>query len=170
MTLAFTVLYDGHRNALCELVADGFTQANYDPTLAYVNDTLSASTPIGVLAGSVAGIHGPLLAGKGDATHEPIGFFMNNAVGNPFENSPGVASNKVTILNVPGCVMKLPYYETHTVAGVAQTYSAGDALYASPNGFVTKDAAGAGVDSKIVGYVMDVPTTDDPRLTVISAI
>jgi hypothetical protein len=170
MALKFEVLYDGHRNALCELVAAGFTQQNYDPTLTYVNDTLDAETPIGVLAGSVAGIHGALLNGPGNATNEPYGFFMNNAVGNPFENSPGVASNKVTVINVPGCVLKLPYYETHTVAGAPQTYAAGDDLYASPTGFVTKDSAGVGVDSKILGYVLDVPTTDDPRLTIITAI
>lgn len=169
--MALKVLYRGHNNTYCDLADAALTQQNWTP--ATVNDTLSSATKNGVLGGSLAGIRGPGIAGKADATHRPLGWFVNDAQSDPFDNSPAIASGKAVFISVPGSMFKINVYETHTEDGLsALTYSEGDVLYSSQNGLATKEVAGAGnnVGDIAVGIVIDVPTAEDPYLTVSSLI
>ena len=59
----------------------------------------------------------------------PIGLFVNNAAGNPFENSPAVASNKVAI------AAKFASVEVDVYEDVV--FAVSDKLYASANSFLT---------------------------------
>ena len=169
--MALKVLYRGHNNTYCDLTDEALTQQNWNPTL--VNDTITSTTKNGVLGGSLAGIHGPALVGKADATHRPMGWFVNDAQGDPFDNSPAVASGKAVFISVPGSMFKINVYETHTEDGLTPlTYDAGDILYASVNGLATKEVAAAGnnVGDVAVGVVIDVPTADNAFLTISSLV
>ena len=75
-------------NQSVDLDAAAFTQDNFPS--GRVNSTLSAETSKGVLGGSVAGISGNFEIAAASETATPVGWFLNDAVGNPFENSPAV--------------------------------------------------------------------------------
>lgn len=140
----------GYRNAMGFLTADAFTQANPPivTTAANVSTTLSGITSVGVLGASVAftrpdagnGYHGgPVQVGAAYvAGQKPLGLFLNDAIGNAFENTPGVASNRGPYAAGQGCV-GVSLWETQQQVGgsAALTYAAGDALYASVNGLLT---------------------------------
>ena len=140
----------GFRNSMGILSADAFTQANPPVvvTAANVSTTLSGITKVGVLGATVAfmrpdagnGYHGgPVLVGAAyQAGQKPLGLFLNDAVGNAYENLPGVASGRGPYACVQGCV-GVSLWETQIQVGAstALTYTAGDSLYASVNGLLT---------------------------------
>lgn len=169
--MALKILNRGNNNTYADLVEEAFTQINYLEGTT-VNDTLDATSPRGVLGGSLAGIHGAGLVGKADADHRVVGWFVNNAEGDPFDNAPAVASNKgVFIRQLP--MIQIDVYETHLQDGTDElTYAAGDLLYTSTNGFATNEAPDVGndVDSTVVGIVLDVPTAENPFMTILSQI
>jgi hypothetical protein len=121
----------------------------------------------------VAALKGDYLVGLADGTtHLPVGLFINNAVGNPFENTPAVASGKAPFVSAMGNY-EVDLYETHASTATALTdpalvYAAGAPLYASKNGFLTVEApaSGNGVHPLIVGYVTKAPNGLDPWLGV----
>jgi hypothetical protein len=132
------------------LTADAFTQANPPivTAAANVSTTLAGITSVGVLGASVAfsrpdagnGYHGgPIQVGAAYvAGQKPLGLFINDAIGNAFENTPGVASGRgpyVCGLATVGVTL----WETQQQIGGAGalTYTAGDFLYASVNGLLT---------------------------------
>lgn len=140
----------GVRNSIGILAADAFTQANPPivVTTANVSTTLSGVTSVGVLGASVAftrpdagnGYHGgPVQVGAAYvAGQKPLGLFINDAIGNAFENTPGVASNRGPYVSGQG-VVGVTLWETQVQIGAstALTYAAGDPLYASVNGLLT---------------------------------
>jgi len=150
------------------------------------NTRLNASTNKGILAGSVVcaageGLIGPAIAALGsDSTvtsDKVVGIAVNDAVGNPYESSSAVASNKVVYAHGSGTVFKTDIYETITYGGGALTYAYGDKLYASRNGLLTNStglttanqaaaAAGTAANMTIVGIVLQKPTTTDPFMVV----
>ena len=97
------------------------------------------------------------------ADMEPIGIFLNDAAGSAYENTPTVASGKLTVLTGPGSY-ETDVYETvkedNTALAVAWADSLGHALYVSDFGLLTTE----NTSSKIVGYVTKVPTADNPLL------
>lgn len=139
------------RNSYGVLSADSFTQNN--PTIvtttANVSTTLAGVTKKGVLGGSVAfarfdagnGFHGgPVqISSANDVKIRPLGIFINDAVGNAFENTPGVASNRGPYLCGSGTTLGFSVYETQNqVSGsAAVVYNVGDRLWASINGLLT---------------------------------
>lgn len=140
----------GTRNSMGILTADAFTQANPPivTAAANVSTTLAGITSVGVLGASVAfsrpdagnGYHGgPIQVGAAYvAGQKPLGLFINDAIGNAFENTPGVASGRgpyVCGLATVGVTL----WETQQQIGGAGalTYTAGDFLYASVNGLLT---------------------------------
>jgi len=160
--MALRIQYVGHRNSLFSLEEDAFTKVN---SLGgdYTNDTLSASMPNGVLGGSVAGLKDDLLVGACDRSDRPLGLFINNAAGNPFENTPAVASEKGPFVHCLGAC-QVDVYETHTNDGdgaALAAYAAGDLLYSSANGLLTKEKGASTVE---VGVVVKAPTASDPWL------
>ena len=102
-------------------------------------------TVLGVLSGSIAfarpdagsnQIGGPAAANG----VQPIGCFINNAKGNAFENTPGVASGKGPYVSAQGTYANA-LFETFDLSdalgGTAITYTTGDSLVASVNGYLT---------------------------------
>jgi hypothetical protein len=103
--------------------------------------------------------------GVGTATCKPLGLFINDAVGNAYENTPGVASNRGPYFNGMS-VVGVTLYETQDLnSAAALTYAVGDALYASANGLLTN----AGNDNNcfeqttytIVGVLKVVPDANN---------
>lgn len=151
---ALRILYSVTKDSVLSLAADGLTQSN--PNVVTSGSAKSTTVPSnvkkGVLAGSCAftrpdvgpnAIGGAVqVASAYVAKTRPLGLFINDALGNAFENTPGVASGKAPFLRGGSAGVKL--YETQqqtTVGGgsvgTALTYSEGDLLYASVNGYLT---------------------------------
>jgi hypothetical protein len=138
------------RNSYGVLSADSFTQNN-PPIVAstHTSTTLSGITKKGVLGASVAfsrydagnGFHGgPVqISAANDVLIRPLGIFINDAVGNAFENTPGVASNRGPYLCGSGTTIGVTLWESQVqvASSNAVTYNVGDKLYASINGFLT---------------------------------
>jgi hypothetical protein len=156
----------GIRNSLGILSADAFTQAN-PPIVSGANTstTLTGITKVGVLGASIAftrkdagnGYHGGAvkISSNYNASLKPLGLFINDAVGNAFENTPGVASGRGPYVHGTG-VVGVTLWETQQQIGGSGTlsYNAGDFLYASVNGLLTNRMADA--------YQWNVATQNDP--------
>jgi hypothetical protein len=174
--VALNQLYRAHSNAICTVDDDAFTRLNYDSGDAGQGTRTTVNTPKGVLAGSVACLKGSSLIGNPDGVLTaplPVGLFLNDANGYEWQNQPGVASDKVTFACGAGSTHAVDIYETKTKAGVAlAAYAAGDALYCSTHGFLTKEAptGGNGFNTRLIGYVMQPPTGTDPFMIVQLAI
>lgn len=146
---ALRVLYSLIKDTIPVLAADGFTQSNPNVVTAGANKSTTIPTNVkkGVLGGSVAftrpdvganTVGGAVLVGGNYvAKTRPLGLFLNDAAGNAFENTPAVASGKAPFLRGGAVGSKL--YETQQQIGgsTALTYSIGDRLYASVNGYLT---------------------------------
>lgn len=145
------------RNAVGVLTPDAFTQVNPPNLSTEVSTTLATITKVGVLGGTYAftrpdygnGFHGgPSKPGGSFSTGQrPLGIFLNDAIGNAFENTPGVASGRGPYLSGVGSTVGNSLYETKVQlgggAGGAVTYAAGNILFASINGLVTNVEADA---------------------------
>jgi|SRR6478609_2456409 len=150
------IFHVGQRNSVGVLTADAFTQANPVNVTAGANKstTLAGISKLGVLGASFAftrpdagnGFHGgPAQVGAAYVVgQKPLGLFINDSLGNAFENTPGVASGRGPYLCGFGTV-GVSLWETQNLASgsAALTYAPGDALYASANGFITNVAADA---------------------------
>lgn len=151
---ALRILYSLIKDSIPSLASDGFTQSNPTSLAAGVtvagnkSTLLPATVKQGVLSGSVAftrpdvgqnAVGGAAFAAGPAyiAKLRPLGLFINDAVGNAYENTPGVASGKGPFLRGGACGVKI--YETQQQVGGAGalTYSVGDFLYASINGLLT---------------------------------
>ena len=174
--MALKILYRSHNNTYFDLDDAAFDQINYIPGTTN-NDILSTDEyrgAIGVLGGSIAGLAGAGLVGKADNTKAPLGWYVNDAQGAPFDNSPTVASEKGVFIH-GDCMIQIDVYETHEEQATPTplaAYAAGDILYTSVNGLATKEAPGGGnnVDTTPIGRVVDVPTSENPFLTILSLI
>jgi hypothetical protein len=174
--------YTGTRNSMGQLAPDGFFQSNPPVVLTNVSSTL-VSPPRGVLAGTVAftrpdagnGFHGGAKAGTGvDAKIRPLGLYINDAQGNPYENTPAVGSGRCPYYSAQG-TYGIGYWETfNLVTGAALTYSAGDSVYASRNGLLTnvddadnsyEKAAGLST-STLIGIVTVAPDANNTQMVI----
>lgn len=146
---AMRILYVLIKDTLPSLAADGFVQLNPNvvTTLANKSTTIPTNVKRGVLGGSVAFVRpdvgsmvvgGAVLVGAAYvAKTRPVGLFINDAVGNPYENTPGPASGKGPFIR--GGTVSNKLYETQQQIGgsAALTYTAGDYVYGSVNGYLT---------------------------------
>lgn len=168
--MSLNILYVGHRVALGALTNAAFTKSNATGNPQLVNNqTLIQYQDIsGVLGGSVAaavgsGLIGPAgAAGDSDAV---VGIFINNAAGNPFENSPAAASGNGPYVSGMG-VYDTDVFETQDVSGNPITLpQVGEKLYSSQNGFLTTvrglSGGTAPAGSTVVGIVLVAPTGSD---------
>jgi len=151
---ALRILHVGIRNSVGVLTTDAFTQTNPVGSLggAHAAPTSAGfdSSILGVLGGSVAFSRGDAGGGSNEiggppatanvAGVVPLGVFINTAAGNDFENQPAVASDKGPYVSGQGTYGN-SLFETSSNAAAAITYTTGDALYASENGFLTNAAA-----------------------------
>lgn len=175
---ALRLLHAGVRNSVGILTDDAFTQTN--PPIVSVLSTVSANCDtavLGVLSGSVAFtrpdagpnyIGGPATAAvNGISALEatlvrPLGCFINTAVGNPYENTPGPASGKGPYMASQGTYGS-QLFETQALAAVgayaqgdALAYITGMALGASDNGYLAPlvDSAGADISTQ-AGFFLE---------------
>lgn len=157
--MSLTLLIRGHQSAVPSLSSSCFTQSNYG---VRTNTTLSVNTPLGVLGGSVAAVSsggGDYTSVPGTDTITPIGLFMNDVAGAAFDNSPAVASGKVTVIHGHASV-EVDVYETRNAADSGDlTYAVGNKLYCSAQGLLTKES---GSDATIIGVVTKAPTVSSP--------
>lgn len=158
--MALTILIRTQLNSIPSLSDECYTKDNYG---VHPNDTLSTDTPRGVLGGSVAAISPGLdytVVPATDTLH-PVGLFVNDAAGAAFENSPAVASGKVTVIKGQASI-EVDVYETRNEADDADlSYAVGDLLYSSAQGFLTKEESS---DGTVVGVVTKAPSTASPTI------
>ena len=153
---ALRILHVGIRNTVGILTDDAFTQTNPPNVTATSAISQSAgmdTAVLGVLSGSIAFargdvgsnyIGGALAAGSTDDQYvSPLGLFINTAVGNAYENTPGVASGKGPYVSSQGTYAS-SLYETQaqttaydSAIGDDIVYTAGIPLMASLNGYLT---------------------------------
>lgn len=179
----------GFRNSVGILSPDAFTQANPVAVTGIhassPSTTLAGVSQLGVLGGSVAFtrpdagngyIGGPVEGSADDTLVKPLGLFINDANGNAFENTPGVASNRGPYFSGQGC-FGLSVYETQNLeTGAALTWSAGDLVYASRNGLLTNlnddgnsyESYEASADNTgvVMGVVKVAPDADNSLLVI----
>ena len=174
------VLYRQTYNTYGNITALGLTKDNRaGNNQATGNQRLNAGTPKGILAGSVVAVAGDGLIGPcaGDSTtvfDMAVGIAVNNALGNPYESSSAVASNKVVYAHGTGTVIRTDIYESvlNSDGVTLITYTAGDKMYASQNGLLT-NASGL-VDAScitlgnatLMGILLQKPTGTDPYMVV----
>lgn len=167
---ALRILHLGIRNTTTVLTDDAFTQTN--PPVVTTTSTISTqvnTTIHGVLSGSVAfsrpdqgtNYVGGNVEGLADALQEtfvrPLGLFINDAAGAPYQNTPAAASGKGPYVSGQGTYGS-QLFETQALAGLAGlligaelTYINGMELIASRNGYLmprsTINTAGSAVVS-----------------------
>ncbi len=192
------------RNSVGLLTPDAFTQANPPNVTGQVSTTLASITKVGVLGASVAFtrpdfgnnyIGGPTKPSSAySAGQKPLGIFLNDSLGNAFENTPGVASGRGPYVCGNGSCVALSLYETKVqlnftqqsvlgspatvTAGTAITYNPGDKVYASVNGLITNVAsdayefnvgtptANSYLQSTLMGIVKDAPDANSSLLVI----
>jgi len=149
------ILHLGIRNTVGVLTDDSFTQSN--PPVITADGTVSDQlgdneNTLGVLSGSVCFtrpdegsnyIGGP----TGEAGEQPLGVFINTAVGNSYENTPGSVSGKGPYVSGQGTYAN-SLFETQDLTGSGAgdlgddlSYATGDILYVSQNGYLTNSAS-----------------------------
>ncbi len=152
---ALRLLHVGIRNTVGILATDAFTQTNPPDAATFATSTSAGmdTATLGVLSGSVAftrgdaaggsnEIGGPAAVAPGTAGVIELGVFINTAVGNAYENTPGPASGKGPYMSGQGTYAN-SLYETSNAAG-AVTYTTGDSLAASINGYLISSSATSG--------------------------
>lgn len=140
------ILHLGIRNTVGVLCEDAFEQSNppvESGTAGATTASMVDGTVLGVLSGSIAFTRadaGSNQIGGPASGAQPIGCFINNAKGNAFENTPGVASGKGPYVSAQGTYANA-LFETFDLATVdgsaALSYATGDNLVASLNGYLT---------------------------------
>lgn len=153
---ALRILYSVTKDTITVLAPDGLLQSNPNVVTTPASaksTTIPVNVKKGVLGGSVAFTRpdiganttgGAVLVSSAYVLNtRPLGLFINDALGNAFENTPGVASGKGPFLRGGSVGVKL--YETQIqttvnggVVGNALTaYAVGQFVYASVNGYLT---------------------------------
>lgn len=189
------ILHVVTRNSQGNLTPDAFTQANPPVVTNPVakSTTLATITKVGVLGGTYAFTRpdfgngyqgGPTVTGaygtpgSYSTGQQPLGCFINDSIGNAFENTPGIASGKGPYISGVGGCLANSIYETKSqglesgpAVGTAITYSPGNLLYVSANGLVTNlktdayewSASGA-TFATVVGVVKVAPDANSSLL------
>jgi hypothetical protein len=174
------------RNSVGVLTPDAFTQANPPVVTTQKSTTLATITKVGVLGGSIAftrpdfgnGFHGgPVkVGGAYVAGQKPLGIFINDSLGNAFENTPGVASGRGPYVCGSGSTVGVSIYETKQQLAAAPgdpvTYNPGDKVYASVNGLLTnvvgdtyENQVGAATPT-LIGIVKVAPDANSSLLVI----
>lgn len=152
---ALRILYHVQKDSIPSLASDGFTQSN--PSVVSVvtarSTTLPTNVKRGVLGGSVAFVRPDVGSNTvGGAAQvgltyvvntRPLGLFINDALGNSYENTPAVASGKSPFIRGGSVGVKIYETQVQTTKGAGvvgdplPAYAVGQKLYASVNGLLT---------------------------------
>ena len=158
--MALRILFPGDRNSLSTLAPGAFTRQNYGAAGA-TSARITADTPDGALAGMVAEYSGNYEVTI-SSQYMPVGIFLNDAAGSPFENTPAVASGKLTFMRSMGS-FETDIYETRNQQNNADlVYTAGNLLYVSQFGLLTAENLSA--VCPVVARIAKAPTATDPWL------
>ena len=153
----------GTLNTLMNLTEADLTQDTRNLTAQSLACTrMSTDTPKGLLAGSLVsvGASGTVVRAS-NSDYDVVGVVINNAVGYPYESSSGVGSGKCVYLHGASSVFTTDLYETtHGGGGV---WAAGDPVYSSDNGFLTRHQTSSGT---LIGIVLIAPSATDPFMAV----
>ena len=142
---ALRILHVGIRNTVGVLTADAFLQSNPPVVTDIISEQIDPAI-LGVLSGSVAFTRGDADGGSneiggphsaGGQGGQPVGCFINTAVGNSFENQPGAASGKGPYVSAQGTYANATFETLDLGGNGAITYTTGDNLVASRNGYLT---------------------------------
>lgn len=187
--MSLRILYIGHRNSIGKMSSDSLTQSNPVNTgktvgaggaavavhANSISDTLAGQiNEKGLLGGAVVftrpDVGNDVLGGAPDGVTvlpaqggwRPLGLAINDAVGNPFENTPGVASGRAPYTSGLGTYAVDIYETKNLVTAAAISYAPGDLLYASVNGLLTNRSADSleasfGLTPTVVGVVKQAP-------------
>jgi hypothetical protein len=180
---ALRILHLGVRNDIGDLCDDAFTQLNPGVVTTAPSTTLTGITKRGILGGSVAitrpdAGNGKVGGAKSSPTanHKPLGLFINDALGNPFENAPAVASGKgpyVSAMGSYGSRLFETLQQTTTGGGAVgdalSAYGNGQSLYCSVNGYLTNRAndsieISASVSLRPIAVVITANSSSFPEL------
>lgn len=198
---ALRILYNVQKDTIPVLAGDGFTQNNPNVVTAAGarSTTLPTNVKKGVLGGSVAFIRpdqgsntvgGAVLVSAAYVVNtRPLGLFINDALGNAYENTPGVASGKGPFIRGGAAGIKIYETQQQTTKGGGSigdpltTYAVGQKLYASVNGLLTNrwqdsyemqwidgvsgsGAANAAIEPDVtcMGYVLSPPDSTSAEL------
>jgi len=162
------IRYRGHGAALYELTSSATTNATTpNGGLDGTEGNIPTNRPLGVLSSQVAAL--ATVSGKTWGCRlctealEPLGIFLNCYTGNNMENSPGVASNKVTVLRGQPS-LEVPIFETRNDADTADlSYTLGDKLYSSDNSLLSNEESTGGT---VIGVVTHVNSATEDWLGV----
>ena len=157
----------GNRNTLYSLATNGFTRPNTAAQAGRTLGRIPANAPNGAMGGMLAMMTGnyevDLATNVGGDTPSVIGVFLMDAVGSPYENTPTIASGKLTVMTGPGSY-ETDLYETVKEDGsalaTAWASAIGMPLYCSDFSLLTTESTG----SIIVGYVTSTPSASNPFL------
>jgi len=137
--------YAAFRDTLPVLHTSDFTRTNVKYDGAGSTVALGADFPDGQLGGQVVVHTGSYEVGVMSAptSETPIGLFINDAAGSPFENTPAVGSGKSPFVSGSGSVCEVDIFETGDSGGaLGIAYAAGVLLYGSANGLLTTEVLG----------------------------
>lgn len=168
--MSLKIHYAVTRDTLNVLRTSDFTRTNvrFEIGGGGGTESLGADFPDGQLGGQVTVQTGDFEVGvMSDPDEErPIGLFINDAAGSPFENTPAVASGKSPHVMGSGSVVEVDVFEISDDSGGALTYTVGagtgSALWGSANGLVTNENPAPPILPAIVrvlGSVVRVPGT-----------
>lgn len=137
------------QNTILDLTDECFTRINWDGE-SKDNSTLEGA-PNGLLAGHIVAanseVNGAVDFASGASTEQPLGFVLNDALGDRFGSFDGVASGKCAYISGSGSVIATFRYEE-------DEWKAGDAVYASENALPTNSGTGPAI-----GVVLAAPET-----------
>ena len=158
--MSLRIHYAVLRDTLAVLKTSDFTRKNARYTgSGFATTPLGADFPNGQLGGHVTVHTGSFEVGVKSGFLEidepPIGMFINDAAGSPFENTPAVGSGKSPFVSGNGSVVEVDIFETaNSIAALGIPYTAGALLYGSDNGLATTQPGGF-----ILGTVYRAPGT-----------
>ena len=159
--MSLKIHYAVTRDTLSVLRTSDFTRTNVRAKSGGGTESLGADFPDGQLGGHVVVQTGDFEVGvmSASSTEIPLGLFINDAAGSPFENTPAVASGKSPHVMGTGTVVEVDVFEINTIAGAGLTYASSGAtslLFGSIHGLVTNEVAGSG---EALGTTVRVPGT-----------
>jgi len=135
-----------------------------DNSSGIANSLITSDTPLGVLGGSVAAINNDgtykACVAAGD---QAMGLFGIDAAGEPFESNRPKDHGKITLIS--GGFHGVDIYETRNEADSSDlAYAAGDLLYCSARGLLTKDNAAIAFGGAEVAVVEEAGEIGQPLI------
>lgn len=137
------------------------------------NSVITPDTPKGILGAMVAAESANWEATNGNYNQVPLGLFSKSSEGNPYENTPAIASGIVSIYMHGGAFLCY-IFETNDVLSpyasktLSTAYAPGVMLYCSPFSLLTPDLPGSnpggGGLNIAVALVSKTPTAVDREL------